>query len=31
MDANGWIAPMFFSGKTLTATSTLARESYGEP
>jgi Flp pilus assembly protein TadG len=31
MDANGWIAPMFFGGKTLTASSTLAREEYGEP
>jgi Flp pilus assembly protein TadG len=29
MDANGWIAPMFFGGKTLTASSTLAREEYG--
>ena len=31
MNANGWIAPMFFDGKTLTASSTLAREEYGEP
>jgi Flp pilus assembly protein TadG len=31
MNANGWIAPMFFGGKTLAASSTLARESYGEP
>jgi Flp pilus assembly protein TadG len=31
MNSNGWIAPLFFGGKTISASTTLARESYGEP
>jgi Flp pilus assembly protein TadG len=31
MDMNGWIAPMFFGGKSVSSASTLARESYGTP
>jgi hypothetical protein len=31
LDSNGWIAPIFFGGKIVSATTTLARESYGEP
>ena len=31
LDSNGWIAPLFFGGKTIAASTTLAREDYGSP
>jgi Flp pilus assembly protein TadG len=31
LNDNGWIAPLFFGGKTVAATTTLSREEYGEP